>query len=400
MEKDLKVHNPQIFTGYSHIGSCREFVWTPGEGPTPPSFTIHGLQCDYDVESLMIRKDLFLQGDSGEEFLIRDFRLTDIMDIQKIRGTARSCTRTTGGFPENKSVIRGEKPLVSTSTQIMAIRAVSSLINSVHSKDGIDERETGEVVEQLISEVAKNHDAIMNLIAVKSFDDYTFSHNINVATLSVMIGQEMNLPVPMLRVLGLGAILHDIGKLRISATILNKIGTLTDEEILQVRRHPEIGYKLLEPSKTIDERSRLIVLQHHEKFRGLGYPKGERGSGISLLARIVAIADVYDALTTDRPFRPAMLPYQSTRFLLAGVDSHFDPEILQVFIRKMSIFPPGSLVLLNDGTRAAVLRTNSGALLRPVVKRIRKAENGNAGWEPELDLLLEKNLFIVGPADV
>ena len=166
-----------------------------------------------------------------------------------------------------------------------------------------------------------------------------------------------------------------------------------------IRQHPRTGYEMLLKSPEITEWSRLVVLQHHEKFNGGGYPSNLRGTEISMMARVVAVADVYDALTTARPFRPAMSPYLSTKLLLSNTDNQFDPAILAVFLRRMSIYPPGSVVRLNDGSLAAVARSNPGAMLRPVVRMMKDPHGRDITGTPELDLLFEKNLYITGPAE-
>ncbi|NLI78410.1 MAG: HD-GYP domain-containing protein [Candidatus Riflebacteria bacterium] len=398
MSGETVISYPQIFSGFTHIGSCREFVWIPPDGSGEMKFVIRDLKCGDSFETLMLRKDLYLCAESGEEYVVKDFRLLDITDPKNIEGTAENFGVLADKFPEIKSSIPIQNAMISKPTQLLAIRSVSGLINAVEAQKRIPTRETREVAAQLVAEIANTPDAILNLLAVKAYDDYTYAHNVNVATLSLMIGHAMGLSRNDLHSLGVGALLHDIGKLRIARDLLNKVGALNTTEMEKIRQHPRTGYEMLLSSKEIGEWSRLIVLQHHEKFMGGGYPSGLKGNDISLMARIVAVADVYDALTTARPFRPAMSPYLSTKILLSNTESQFDPAILAVFLRRMSIFPPGSLVKLNSGAIAAVVRSNPGAMLRPVVRLQKDAQGREVNPSPEVDLLLANNLYIIGPA--
>ncbi len=392
-----------IFTGYSHIGSCREFVWIPGDvigrKQLPSRFVIRGLTCEYEVEALMIRKDLYLRTETGKEYVVTNFQITDITDIENISGVAENCSLLFEKFPEMKTVSDGERVIISKQAQVMAFQAMSNVVNQVKAGHGIDPKGAREVTSLLVEEILKAPDAMMNLIDIKSFDDYTFTHNINVATLCLIIGQSMGLSQEDLFDLGLGGLLHDIGKLKVSLSILNKDGKLTDAEFTEMKRHPTYGYEILCRSKDISERARMVPLSHHEKFQGKGYPKGLKGEAIPLFGRICAIADVYDALTTDRPYRVAMAPHEAMKIVTSGIDTQFDPKILTVFLHKMSLYPSGSLVLLNDGSVGLVLKANPKTVLRPTIKLLKNAQGERLKTRTEIDLMKTSNLFIAGPAN-
>ncbi|NLI78050.1 MAG: HD-GYP domain-containing protein [Candidatus Riflebacteria bacterium] len=402
MVESTTLRDLAIFTGYSHIGSCREFVWIPGDvigrKQLPSRFIIRGLVCEYEVEALMIRKDLYLRTEAGKEYVVTNFQITDINDIENIGGVAENCSLLFEKFPEMKTISDGERVLVSKQTQVMAFQAMSMVINQVKAGHGIDPKGAREVATMLVDEIIKAPEALMNLIDIKSFDDYTFTHNVNVATLCLIIGQSLGLPQDDLFDLGLGGLLHDMGKLKVSLSILNKDGKLTDAEFTEMKRHPIYGYEILCRSKDIPERSRMVALMHHEKFQGKGYPKGLKGDSIPLFGRICAIADVYDALTTDRPYRVAMAPHEAMKIVTSGIDTQFDPKVLTAFLHKMSLYPSGSLVLLNDGSVGLVLKANPKAVLRPVIKLLRNAKGERIKARTEVNLLETKNLFIAGPA--
>jgi HD-GYP domain-containing protein (c-di-GMP phosphodiesterase class II) len=340
-----------------------------------------------------------LRTPDGKEFIVNDFQITDINDADNVGGVAKNFDLLFEKFPEMKTITAGEKVVISKKTQVVAFKAVSNVINSVRSGHGIDVKQTQEVSEKLVEEVLQAPDAIMNLMDIKSFDDYTFTHNINVATLSLLIGQALGLNRDEMSDLGSGGMLHDVGKLKIPLSILNKDGKLTDQEFAEMKSHPTYGYEILSKSKGISERARMIALQHHEKFQGGGYPKRLKGSEISLFARICAVADVYDALTTDRPYRVAMSPYEAMKILNAGIDNHFDPKVLTAFIRKFSLYPAGSLVSLNDGSYALVLKNNATSVIRPVIKIVMDSAGRRLKDRVEINLLEYKDLFIKGPAD-
>lgn len=403
MRQTTKLTDVTIFTGYSYIGSCTEFVWIPGDRigdrQMPSRFIFRNLVCEYDVEALMIRKDLYLRTPDGKEYIVSDFQITDINDAENVSGIAKNFDLLFEKFPEMKTITVGEKVIVSKKTQVVAFKAVSNMIHAVRAGHGIDIKQTQEVSEKLVEEVLQAPDAIMNLMDIKSFDDYTFTHNINVATICLLIGQALGLSREDMNDLGAGGMLHDVGKLKIPLSILNKDGKLTDQEFAEMKSHPTYGYEILSKSKGISERARMIALQHHEKFQGGGYPKRLKGTEISLFARICAVADVYDALTTDRPYRVAMSPYEAMKILNSGIDNHFDPKILTAFIRKFSLYPAGSLVGLNDGSYALVLKNNPGSVIRPVIKIVKDSGGRFLKERVEINLLEYKDLFIKGPAD-
>lgn len=398
MEKNrIIIRNPQIYSGFCHIGSCMAFVWIPGDAGEH-QFIFQDLCYSDSIETLSLKKDLYLCAGTGEEFVVQDFQLDDVTNMKEIRGRASDIARLSRSFVEVKADLPDQKGMLSQKTQLKAIRTMSAMVNAVRGESRIQMRETQEAAGQLLGEIVHTPNAIINLMAVRSFDDYTYAHSINVATLALMIGHAMDLPQADLKILGMAGLLHDVGLLKLPLEVLNKETKLSEEEFEQVRQHPQLGYDLVAPVADLDPRVRQAVLHHHEKFQGGGYPKGLKGHSIPLFARIVAIADVYDALTSPRPFRPQINPYEAVRILLSNTDNQFDPEILAVFVRRMSIFPPGSMVRLNDGSEALVIRPNPGAHLRPIVRLVRDVEGKRAYTTSNLDLC-QSDLYVVGPGN-
>jgi len=229
---------------------------------------------------------------------------------------------------------------------------------------------TKELIADIVEHLIENKDAMVNLIDLKFFDDYTFFHSVNVAVLSVVVGVGMELDKESLYNLGLGAVLHDIGKIFIDVNILNKKDSLTDEEYNSIKKHSEFGYKFLRETYQIPTASYVAVLHHHEKYNGEGYPSGISKDNISLLGRIIGIADVYDALTSNRAYRKALLPSEAMEYIMANGGLMFDVNVAKVFARKVAPFPVGTYVKLSNGYVGIVSENYEDACMRPKVKII------------------------------
>lgn len=285
-------------------------------------------------------------------------------------------------------------PVISEETREKALDA----IKRVSTLGKIDVSEVEEAVDRILDEVVEKKEIAFSLYALKSYDDYTFVHSVNVAMLTALFGMDFNYSRGELRTLVKGAIIHDLGKLKISSSIINKPGPLTPEEFEEIKRHPVYGAEIALSSGEADESVLTIVLQHHEWFSGRGYPRGLSGEKISLMARIVSVIDVFDALTTDRAYKPKMLSYEAVSKMLQEGTVHFDPKVLSKFITRFGIYPVGSLVRLSDGRIGVVSSANPLSPIRPVIK-VLYDEFGEEESEPyELDLF-NSNVFIAEVLD-
>lgn len=225
------------------------------------------------------------------------------------------------------------------------------------------------VVHGIVEEIAKNRDVMVNMIDLKSYDDYTYYHSVNVGVLSIVVGVALGMNGADLYKLGLGALLHDIGKVFIDKAIIDKTDSLTPEEFEEIKKHPALGYEYLANANLNLPASGLIgVLQHHERMNGSGYPEGLSGEEIHRFSRIISIADVFDAMTSDRPYRPGMMPSEVMEFLMGGAGTLFDAELIYLFTRKVAAFPLGICVLLSNGLTAIVVENYEDCGLRPKVK--------------------------------
>lgn len=234
----------------------------------------------------------------------------------------------------------------------------------------------------------------INIQDVKQMEEYLYQHTVNVAVLSVLLGMDQGLPEEDLENLAIGALFHDIGYNSVSKSILNKPGPLTKKEMEEVRKHANEGYQHLKDDVDINSHIRMIVLQHHEWMDGSGYPHGLTSTNIHPLSKIVAIADVYDALTSDRPHRQALPPNEAIEFLLGHANQQLDQELVKNFIKLIIPYPVGTLVRLSNGEIGVVERLYENFPLRPVVKIIRQL--ATTVEMIELDLMKEQNVVIEG----
>lgn len=233
---------------------------------------------------------------------------------------------------------------------------------------------TKQLVKDIIEDILNNENLMVNIVDLKIFDDYTFYHSVNVAVLSIVLGVALKLNKEELYELGLAALLHDIGKVFISKDILLKPGKLTDEEFDEIKTHSDKGYTYLREKFQIPLKSYMGVLEHHERFDGSGYPSGKKGREISLFGRIISIADVYDALTSDRPYRKGLLPSDGMEYIMGGCGTMFDPDFVKIFARKVAPYPLGTCVKLSDNKLGIVVKNYEDCCMRPKVKIIKENE--------------------------
>ncbi|KRQ85935.1 Cyclic di-GMP phosphodiesterase response regulator RpfG [Caloramator mitchellensis] len=275
------------------------------------------------------------------------------------------------------------------------LKALTKATTRIQYNDITEVKNTIMTISELIEYLIENKDVnSMFLTELKTYDNYTFVHSLNTCVLSLFMGIQLCYSKPMLLDLGAGALLHDIGKMKIPQEILNKNGSLTEEEYDIMKTHPEIGYDMIKGASYINERGKLIILEHHERFDGKGYPQGLKGEKISKYARICCITDVYDAIATDRVYRKAFPPNEAYEFILASAGTLFDLELVNIFKNIFSIYSIGMEVKLSNGYYAFVVGNNKGFPDKPKV-RIVKDEFGNEIKPYDIDLVKHTNIGIV-----
>lgn len=254
-------------------------------------------------------------------------------------------------------------------------------------------KELSEVLEDIAAQLLVNRNLMVNLTDIRSTDDYTFAHSVNVAVLSMIIAISMGIPRRDLTNLGLGAFLHDIGKTLLPLSILNKAGSLNHEEMQEMKKHPCNGCGLVKKQLLINQATASIIEKHHERINGVGYPQGLKGDEIELFPKICAIADVYDALTSDRPYRPAYPPHQALEILEIECEG-YDLAALQHFYQHIAAFPIGTIVGLNDDSVGVVVQNTAGCPTRPRVRVMWTKETFSPQEPFEVELLDNLNLVV------
>lgn len=245
---------------------------------------------------------------------------------------------------------------------------VRDFMEDARTGKGVETGKAKEVVGNMIESVFRNQDALLSLARLKNYDNYTFGHCVNVCILSLALGRYLGLSKNELYQLGTGALLHDTGKMLVPDTILNKPSKLTIDEFEEIKKHVSYSMNLLSESGNIDARAVNVAYQHHEKFNGSGYPNGLAGDDIDYFGRLVAIVDVYDAITSQRVYEPNnKMANVAMKMIFNVKGQHFDPEIVDPFVKCLGIYPVGSFVSLNTGETALVKSVNRKNLLKPTV---------------------------------
>lgn len=293
-----------------------------------------------------------------------------------------------------KTLIEEIPQAIPQQTQKEALKTVEHIISNVRIGKAIEEEPLKKVIRQMVEEVISNQDAMLNLVKIKSHDEYTFAHSTNVCSLSILLGIKRNFNKADIEEMAIGGMLHDVGKVKIREDILLKPNKLTIKEYEEVRKHPLYGYEILNESK-LSELPKLIAQQHHERIHGQGYPQGLSGDKIHPMVKLVALVNLYDSLTTDKPYRSKFLPHDAMRLIISQSGRDFPIEDVRRFVEDMSIYPMGSFVRLNTAEIGVVTKINRYAVIRPWVKILLNAKRELLYKPIEVNLVKDKERFIV-----
>jgi putative nucleotidyltransferase with HDIG domain len=248
-----------------------------------------------------------------------------------------------------------------------SVSTATKLLKTIRATGEVQLKGVRKTAEDMAGSVLRNADALISLTQIKGFDEYTYTHSVNVGILMTSLAKEMGYEGETLVEIGMGGLLHDIGKMKVPESILNKPGKLTDGEFAVIKRHPEFGLEMVSGKSSFPDICRKVIGQHHERFNGKGYPLGLSGVRIHEVSLIAAVADVYDALTSDRVYKEAWTPQKALAVIFQGCDSEYSRKIVELFTRHMGIFPVGSFIRLINGEMGIVTKLDRGHLLAPQV---------------------------------
>ena len=267
-----------------------------------------------------------------------------------------------------------------------AFLTVEQVFRTVEAGGQIEAERPRAVVTNMISSIFRNPDALLSLARIKGYDTYTFHHSINVAVLVLTLGTALGILDDELLRLGVGAILHDVGKVLVPAELIRRPGPLTPAEFAQMKQHTALGARLLLQAPGIPDDAAAVPLNHHERYDGSGYPRALSGISVGKFGLVAAIPDVYDAMTTRRPYQQAFPPVVVLRRLYEWGGTRFHPLYVRHFIRQVGIYPAGTVLRLDTGETAVVVRQNRHDPVRPWVRIVTTPEGRPLPTPLDVDL--------------
>jgi len=302
--------------------------------------------------------------------------------------------------PEKESVfdtIPDIKPIIDDELRDEAIVSIKKMFEAFNTMDFSENNMTTAhravkgiytIVDKLIETLTDETHSLVHIADLKSYDEYTYHHSLSVAVLAIAIGQSMSFSDEDLRLLGRAAMMHDIGKVYIPSELINKPGKLTDAEFRAVKNHTAEGYRHLMFEKVGDEHFRNIVLCHHEKVNGTGYPNKLAGKDIPFMSRIIAVADMYDAVTSYRSYRKPMSPSEAIELVMSEAERSLDFNVVKSFVEKMDFYPVNTCVELSDQRLGLVIDNSSS--MRPILRMLDTREVLNLMDMSNLKLVIKR----------
>ncbi len=264
--------------------------------------------------------------------------------------------------PVQEEIIRAKK------IKKEAKQTVCKVMEDIRMGKQLEIEKVDHVVDQMVASIFRNKNALITLGRLKTIDDYTFFHSLSVGIILISFGKHLGYDQKTVKAIGIAGILHDIGKMKIPAEILTKPGRLTENEFNMIKGHVEHGRTILEQTPGINKTAIQIAYEHHERMDGTGYPCNLKGGEISQLGQMAAIADVYDAITSNRCYHKATEPTDALKKLFEWSEHYFSRELVQQFIRCVGIYPVGTLVRLESGLLGIILAHENNSLLQPVIR--------------------------------
>lgn len=267
-----------------------------------------------------------------------------------------------------------------------ATRIVHRVMDDIRLGRQVEVQALTPVVEKITDSVIRNPNAMLTMRRIKQRDDYTFLHSVSVCAILTSFARSLGMSLREMQAVALGGLIHDLGKVRVPQAILNKPGKLDDLEFEQMKQHVPFGLELVRDLPDLPPIAVEVLEMHHERYDGSGYPARRQGPAIGRYGRMAAIVDVYDAITSDRVYHKGMGPALAMQRLFEWSKFHFDPDLVQAFIRSVGIYPVGTLVRLDSGRLGIVIEQREGQLLQPVVRIVFDTRHGHFLPPEDLDL--------------
>ncbi|MGV8905862.1 MAG: HD-GYP domain-containing protein [Acetobacterium sp.] len=328
-------------------------------------------------EGMILGDNIF--GDSGELVLAQNTVLTKDY-VQGIRKLNYNGIYIEDDLSKDIQIAN----IINDRVRAQTVKGIKDIFICTENKSQISKKKFKKMqnqIELIVDEILENKNMMVNMVDLKVFDDYTYYHSVNVAVLSIVIGTALGFGKEDLYNLGFGALLHDIGKVFVKKEILNKQGILSDDEFFEIKKHSYMGYDYIKKEFAINPASKSGILDHHEKFGGGGYPNNLEGADISLFGRIISIADVYDAMTSDRPYRKGIVPSEVIEYIMGSSCVLFDPDLVKLFVRKIAPYPIGTFVKLSNGLIGIVTENFESYCLRPKIRIFKVGEEEVTPYE-------------------
>jgi len=296
-----------------------------------------------------------------------------------------------GIMPE--SIIPDEVKIQTVSKVEKIMRKTFTQVSSPKGKmiDAQAVKEFRNIINDLFDMLSAMPERLYNMVELMGTDMYTYSHSVNVAVLSIVVGLALKMDREKIHHMSIGALMHDIGKMSIPETLLNKPQGLSNSEFEQMKDHVQIGYELIKDDISLSGITKQIVYSHHERLDGTGYPRQLAGANISIYTRVITICDMFDAMTSDRIYQKRVPVYKALDIMMAEAMERIDPDLLKVFIENVAIYKPGETVMLEDGRKGIVVDVRKGFATRPIIRIIEDQLNQKPY---EIDLKYDLSVFI------
>jgi HD-GYP domain-containing protein (c-di-GMP phosphodiesterase class II) len=325
------------------------------------------LKCDAEIEKILEHqiRDVYIDTDQGldaddapTEQFVEEVIQTELYKFEPEKPKTHGTVELAEEVGAAKIILEESK------------RQTQVLMDAVRLGMKLDLPQVEVVVEKMTESVLRNKDALVSLARIKNKDEYTYLHSLSVSALCISFGHYMDMEPKEIKALGVGGLLHDIGKVSVPLTLLNKPGALTEAEFEIMKTHVAHGDRILRDTHGIDEFSICVCQHHHERLDGTGYPHGLRGNEISKFGQIAAIVDIYDALSSERCYKYALAPTAALRKLFEWSSFYLNRNLVEQFVLHMGIYPVGTLVRLRSGFIGVVVEQSERSLLDPVVRAV------------------------------